>query len=297
MALSSYLWLSCSISESSLTFSASCTFFLSPSISFFSSSTSAWASKHKLGHLVGKAARSLISQWQVHPPLIWVTGELFIIDFRYWRSNLMSCFCRATFSSKTILSCSFSLPCVRVNTGNKVYSYGSLKLGTVFERWINSPPLSELPPAERRGCALQFYALPLVLPLESEVHPLPAVRSWPQFPDWKYRFPSWRGSGLPELRPKIEMIGRHSLSQACVIRYRIPRNQKSKLTQEVVVLMQWPLPCPVFVHEVEEHLQGFPITTLGREFRDSMNRCAKENPADEWGMIHNAICKSVRGPK
>lgn len=40
MAMSSYLWLSCSISDKSLTFSASCTFSLSPSISFLSSSTS-----------------------------------------------------------------------------------------------------------------------------------------------------------------------------------------------------------------------------------------------------------------
>lgn len=31
-------------------------------------------------------------------------------------------------------------------------------------------------------------------------------------------------------------------------------------------MMQRSLSRPVFVHKVEEHLQGFPITTLGKEF-------------------------------
>lgn len=35
-------------------------------------------------------------------------------------------------------------------------------------------------------------------------------------------------------------------------------------------MMQRSLSCPVFVDEVEEHLQGFPITTLRGEFRDKL---------------------------
>lgn len=48
---------------------------------------------------------SRVSTRRVDPPLT---------DSRYCCSDLMSCFCRETFSCRTILSCSFSLPYVRI---------------------------------------------------------------------------------------------------------------------------------------------------------------------------------------
>lgn len=48
-----------------------------------------------------------------------------------------------------------------------------------------------------------------------------------------------------------------------------PPKTKLQLTQEIVVMMQRSLSRPVFVHEVEKHLQGFPVTSLGGEFRKS----------------------------
>lgn len=61
MEASSYLWLSCSMFDNSLTFSASCTFSLSPSISFLSSSTSVWASKNVQGQ-----SMTVLQQHDIH---------------------------------------------------------------------------------------------------------------------------------------------------------------------------------------------------------------------------------------
>lgn len=42
-------------------------------------------------------------------------------------------------------------------------------------------------------------------------------------------------------------------------------------------MMQRSLSCPVFIHEIEKHLQGFSVATLGGEFRYSGHLYQKRN--------------------
>lgn len=181
----------------------------------------------------------------------------------------MSRFCRATFSSKTILSFSLSLPCVRekiINTG------------------ISSKPSR---PPEDQHCFLVLN--PLTTPLQ-------AVSSWAErfrtsLLCSSSRVAAWKFSASASCLRVLTSASRLEISSSIIeriwtawaeaknrnddgdylhapgIRFYIPQ---TKLTQEVVVMMQWPLSAPVFVHKVEEHLLGFPITTLEVEIRDNL---------------------------
>lgn len=55
-----------------------------------------------------------VSHQHFYAPSIWVIGELLLVHRRYRRSKLSSCFCRDTFSSRTILNCSLRLDYGRV---------------------------------------------------------------------------------------------------------------------------------------------------------------------------------------
>lgn len=53
-------------------------------------------------------------------------------------------------------------------------------------------------------------------------------------------------------------------------------------------MMQRPLSHPVFVHEVQEHLQGFPITSLGGDFKDELIY-AKQTTTN-----NDSVCEIIR---